>query len=282
MRIAFLLKRPRDPGGQSVMPEVVRLLADRGVDVDVIDPEDRVTDLTALRPECDLYVLKLRTDTTLSIAGALHAAGAAILNPYPVAAACRDKVVASQLLRAAGVPLPETYVAGRPEQLAPLLERGPMILKPYRGSRGRGVRVVRAATELAGVARDAGPVFAQRYYEPAGRDRKIYRIGNRIFGVERVWPAQTYEEKLGHPFPVPAELRELALRLGAALGISLYGFDVVVTKDGPYVVDFSPFPGFKGVPCAAALLADYIEEVAARVVDGEPLTAIGARQPIPA
>jgi ribosomal protein S6--L-glutamate ligase len=282
MRIAFFLKRRRDAGGQSVMPKVVRLLAGRGVDVDVIDPEDRVTDLTALSPECDLYVLKLRTDTTLSIAGALHAAGAAILNPYPVAAACRDKVVASQLLRRAGVPLPETYVAGNLEQLAPLLDDGPLIVKPHRGSQGRGVRVVRAPDELTHDVGDGGPVFAQRYYEPTGRDRKIYRIGDRIFGVERVWPARTYEEKLGQPFPVPAELRELALRLGAALGITLYGFDVVVTKEGPYVVDFSPFPGFKGVPYAADLLADYIQDVAARVVDGESLVATGARRPVPA
>jgi glutathione synthase/RimK-type ligase-like ATP-grasp enzyme len=264
------------------MPEVIRLLAARGLQVDVIEPAARVTDLTALRPEFDLYVLKARTDTTLSIAGALHAAGAAILNPYPVAAACRDKVVASQLLRAAGVPLPSTYVAGRAEQLAPLLELGPLIVKPYRGSQGRGVRVVRAPAELTAAVNDGGPVFAQRYHEPTGPDRKIYRIGDRIFGVERVWPARTYAEKLGHPFPVPGELRELALKLGSALGITLYGFDVVLTRDGPYVVDFSPFPGFKGVPYAAALLADYIQDVAARVVDGEPPIVTGARQSVPA
>jgi ribosomal protein S6--L-glutamate ligase len=281
MRIAFFLKHVRDAGGQSVMPEVVRILAGRGVDVEVIDPEDRVTDLTTLRPECDLYVLKLRTDTTLSIAGALHAAGAAMLNPYPVAAACRDKVIASQLLRAAGVPLPETYVAGKLEQLTPLLEEGPLIVKPHRGSQGRGVRVVRAPGELRDGVGDGGPVFAQRFYEPTGPDRKIYRIGDRIFGVERVWPARTYEEKLGNPFPVPAELRELALRLGAALGITLYGFDVVTTKDGHYVVDFSPFPGFKGVPYAAALIADYIQDVAARGADGKPLVGTDAREPVP-
>jgi ribosomal protein S6--L-glutamate ligase len=282
MRIAFFLKPARKLTTSSVVPEVVRLLADRGLDVEIIEPEARVTDLNDLRPEFDLYVLKARTDTTLSIAGALHAAGAAILNPYPVAAACRDKIVASQLLHAAGVPLPETYVAGKLEQLAPLLERGPLIVKPYRGSQGRGVRLVRTPSELTAAANDGDPVFAQRYYEPTGRDRKIYRIGDRIFGVERVWPARTYEEKLGRPFPVPGELRELALRLGSALGITLYGFDVVLSKDGPYVVDFSPFPGFKGVPYAAALLADYIEDVAARVAEGEPAVTLPARQPLPA
>jgi ribosomal protein S6--L-glutamate ligase len=265
MRIGFFVKPRRDTGTRSVAPDVIGLLAGRGVDVDVIDPGTRLTDLTALRPDCDLYVLKWRTETTLSIAGALHAAGAAILNPYPVSAACRDKVVASQLLRAADVPLPDTYVAGRADQLAPLLADGALVVKPRRGSQGRGVRVVRAPDELAGVASDGGPVFAQRYYEPTAPDRKIYRIGDRIFGVERVWPARTFEQKLGEPFEVDHEIRELALRLGSALGISLYGFDVVETDHGRFVVDFSPFPGFKGVPDAAALLADYIHDAAERV-----------------
>jgi ribosomal protein S6--L-glutamate ligase len=282
MRVAFFLKRGREPSTPSVMPEAIRLLGGRGLDVDVIDPEAGVINLTGLRPEFDLYVLKSRTNTTLSLAGALHAAGAAILNPYPVAAACRDKIVASQLLRDAEVPLPETYVAGELGQLAPLLKEGPLIVKPYRGSQGRGVRVVHDARELTPEAHNGGPVFAQRYYEPRGRDRKIYRIGDRFFGVERVWPARTYEDKVGRPFPVHGELRELALRLGSAFGITLYGFDVVLTDDGPYVVDFSPFPGFKGVPDAAALLADYIHDAAAQAAEGEPLVGRPQDRPVPA
>jgi ribosomal protein S6--L-glutamate ligase len=282
MRVAFFLKPESERSSQSVMPEVARLLSARGVEVTDIDPSATVTNLTHLRPEFDLYVLKARTSMTLSIAGALHQAGAAILNPYPVSAACRDKVVASQLLRAADVPLPETYVAGAPQELTPLLERGPLVVKPHRGSQGRGVRVVREPRDLESADGDGGPVFAQRYHEPVGRDRKIYRIGERIFGVERVWPPQTYEDKLGRPFAVPPELRRLALRLGAALGITLYGFDVVLTKDGPYVVDFSPFPGFKGVPYAAALLADYIHDTAARAAEGEPLIASGMTEMVPA
>jgi ribosomal protein S6--L-glutamate ligase len=279
MRIAFFLKPEGERSAHSVIPEVGRLLSLRGTDVSFID-STAVTDLTKLRPEFDLYVLKARTTTTLSIAGALHEAGAAILNPYPVSAACRDKIVASQLLREADVPLPETYVAGAPEQLRPLLDNGPLVVKPHRGSQGRGVRIVREASDLAAVG-DRGPVFAQRYHEPIGPDRKVYRIGERIFGVERVWPPRTYEDKLGRPFPVPPEIRRLALRLGAALGITLYGFDVVMTRDGPLVVDFSPFPGFKGVPYAAALLADYIHHAAVQATEGELLLVKGVPESVP-
>jgi ribosomal protein S6--L-glutamate ligase len=282
MRIAFFLKPERERSTTSVMPDVARLLSLRGVDVSVVDPAAEVTDLTTLRPDFDLYVLKARTSATLSIAGALHEAGATILNPYPVSAACRDKVVASQLLRAADVPVPDTFAAGAPAQLTPLLEDGPLVVKPHRGSQGRGVRVVREPRDLDAVDPAGGPVFAQRYHEPIGRDRKIYRIGERFFGVERVWPAKTYEDKQGRPFPVPPEIRRLALRLGAALGITLYGFDVVMTREGPLVVDFSPFPGFKGVPYAAALIADYVHDAAVQATEDGRLRAPHVTERVPA
>jgi ribosomal protein S6--L-glutamate ligase len=272
MRVAFLLEHHPDGRTSTLVLDAVELLRERGTQADLLYPRKERTDLGSLRPEYDLYVLKSRTDVTLSLAGALHALGAALLNPYPVAAACRDKVVASQLLRSAHVPLPDAYVAGHPEQLAPLLADGPLVVKPYRGSQGRGVRVVRSRDELAAEPGDGTPVFAQRYHKPRDRDRKIYRIGDELFGVKRVWPARTHEEKLGEPFALDRELREIAFRLGAALGITLYGFDVVLTDDGPLVVDFSPFPGFKGVPDAAALLADYVYERAARAVRGERVT----------
>jgi ribosomal protein S6--L-glutamate ligase len=282
MKIAFFLTRHRDPSASPIMPEVVRLLERAGASVDVVDPAEALIELTTITPEHDLYVLKTRTDLSLSIAGALHAAGAAILNPYPVAAACRDKIVASRLLRTAGVPLPGAYAAATPGRLAPLLERHPLVVKPYRGSQGRGVRVVRSAAELAAAVDDGAPVFAQRYHEPRGRDRKIYRIGGRIFGVKRVWPARTPTQKQGEEFDVDAELEQIALRLGAALGITLYGFDVIATDDGPLVVDFSPFPGFKGVPDASTLLAEYIHRAAERVVEGEAVLGDHALDPAPA
>jgi ribosomal protein S6--L-glutamate ligase len=268
MRICYLHVRS-DP--RPNFREVLRLLRDRGADVEVVNLNEQVTDLCELRVEHDLYVLKSSSEMGLSVAGALHALGAAILNPYPAAVMCRDKIMASTLLEAAGVPAPPSYVASHPAQLSPLLAEGPLVVKPYRGSHGAGVRIVHGPSELPEWGNGDGPLYAQRYFEPEGRDRKIYRIGDEVFGVERVWPARTREEKLGRPFEVSSEFRDIAFRCGSALGLSLFGFDIVISDGRPYVVDMSSFPGFTGVPDAANRIADYIELAAERTMRGEPL-----------
>jgi ribosomal protein S6--L-glutamate ligase len=266
MKIALLLTRHPDGGPSSTFREVVRLLRERGADVDVVYLDEQVTDLCELSVEHDLYVLKSCREIALSVAGALHALGAAILNPFPIAMMCRDKIMASSLLEEAGVPTPPSYVAAHPEQLSPLLEEGPLVVKPYRGSHGDGVRIVHRLSDLAEYGVDGdGPLFAQRYFEPEGRDRKIYRIDDDVFGVER------NREERGRPFTVSGELREIAFRCGSALGVSLFGFDVVINEGRPYVVDVSSFPGFTGVPDIADRIADYIELAAERSMMGEAL-----------
>jgi ribosomal protein S6--L-glutamate ligase len=271
MRIGFIMVRYPDTRKSPIMPEVVRLLTEMGVKVDLIYPEEQLTNLDHVRVEDDLYILKSGTELALSLAGALDAAGAMIINPYPVSVMLRDKIIATKVLQTAGLPVPETYVTAHPEQLAPLLDAGPLVLKPYRGSQGRGIHLVWDADELNAVPTTEGPVFAQRYHKPQGRDRKIYCIGGQVFGVKRIWPARTYEEKLGQPFTIAPGLHEIALQCGRAFGIEVYGFDVIMNDDHPYVVDMSSFPGFKGVPDAALRLADYIYAAGQRVLHGEPL-----------
>lgn len=258
MKVGILMMEHSKTRQQSVMPDVVHILRDWGMGVDLIYPEQELIDIANIRVEHDLYVLKASTNLAMSMAGALHAIGARVLNPYPVAAVLRDKIVSERILRTAGVPTPDTYVADRAEHLAPLLATGPLIIKPYRGSRGRGVRVVWDADELDELTSADGPLFAQRYQKPEGLDRKIYCIGEQLFGVERVWPAHSYEDKLGRPFTITTELRDIALRCRHAFGVGLLGLDVIISRGRPYVVDVNSFPGFKGVPDAALRLADYI------------------------
>jgi ribosomal protein S6--L-glutamate ligase len=271
MKIAILMFQHSPTRMSPIMPEVLRLLTEWGKKVEVICPEEQLINVSRVSVKHDLYVLKSGSELALSLAGALHAAGATILNPYPIAAMLRDKVITSHVLQRAGIPYPETFVTVHPKHFAPLLDDGPLVLKPYRGSQGRGVYVIWDPDQLDNVNHDGGLLFAQRYYPPQGRDLKIYVIGGQVFGVKRVWPAHNYEQKLGEPFTITPEVHDIALRCGSAFGLELYGLDIIMNEDKPYVVDMSSFPGFKGVPDAALRLADYIYTAGQRVRNGEPL-----------
>ena len=213
----------------------------------------------------------------LSLLHGLRELGVRVVNDARAIERCVDKSMTSFLLARAGIPTPATWATENPEQAADIVrrEKGPLVLKPYRGSQGRGVHVIWDADELDDVSNDEGPVFAQRYHTPEGQDHKIYVIGEQMFGVKRIFPARTYEEKTGQPFTITHELREIALRCSRAFGVELFGFDVIISGGRPYVVDIQSFPGFKGVPDAELRLADYLYAAAQRAVNGEPFIGAG-------
>jgi ribosomal protein S6--L-glutamate ligase len=136
--------------------------------------------------------------------------------------------------------------------------------------------VVRSAAELPAAPEGKDPVFAQRYHPPQGRDRKIYVIGERLFGVKKVFPARTAAEEHGEPFTPGPELAEIARRCGRAFGIDLYGVDLIESEGRAYVVDMSSIPRFRGVPDAPRLLAEYFHAAAKRSAEGRrPAAAPG-------
>jgi ribosomal protein S6--L-glutamate ligase len=279
MRIGMLMSPHATRHNSPLMPEVLGLLRQWGATVDVICPDNCRTSLDGVRVEHDLYVLKTRTDLGLSIAGALHAVDAPILNPWPVAMMMKDRIAAMRRLLAAGVPVPETYVVSSAQRLACLLEDGPVVVKPSRDSKARPARVVWDADELDEAVGSEGTIIAQRYHVPdgpEGADRKIYCIGGQLFGVLRRSPAYTFREKCGEPFTITPELRDVALRCAGAFGVELFGADLVLSGGIPYVVDIHSFPGFKGVPDAALRLADYVYATARRVLAGESAGGLSA------
>jgi predicted glycosyltransferase/glutathione synthase/RimK-type ligase-like ATP-grasp enzyme len=271
VRIAVLLGRSFTDG--SIMPAAVRLLTEWGAAAHPLHLGDDLNDVARVRLDYDLYVLKSKNDLAMGVAADLHGAGAVLLNPYAVSAMLRDRIVTFRVLRAAGVPVPETYVASHVSQLLPALDRGPLIVKRHRSFWTPGGDVVTNATELAALGAIEEPVFAQRYHPPdgGGVDRKIYSIGSELFGVLRVRPARTHEEKLGRPFTLSPELVKIARRCGTTFGIDLFGVDIVVSGGQPYVVDMSSFPGFRGVPDAPLRLAKYVYAAAERASRGEPI-----------
>jgi ribosomal protein S6--L-glutamate ligase len=261
VRLYFLLVRRVPPVPSPVLVEAFALLAERGFVVEGGIAEELVDRADVLRPGHDLYVLKSHTELSLSIAGALHAQGARFLNPYPSCAATQNKIVASRRLRAAGVPVPRTWVTGDLRLLRPIVRETPLVVKPYLGHRGVGVHVVRTALDLSRIPAPDGAFIAQEYVEGDGEDVKLYVVGDEVFCVRKPFSPESFTVP-GVPAPVGSELREIARRAGRALGLGLYGLDVIEGPDGPVVVDTNYFPGYKGVPGAGASIASYVERYA--------------------
>ncbi|MGH9014753.1 MAG: ATP-grasp domain-containing protein [Acidimicrobiia bacterium] len=261
MRLRFLLARRVPPVPSPVLVDVTQRLVARGFDVTGTIPEEALVRADTLEPDADLYLLKSHTELALSLAGVLHERGARLLNPYESCVLAQDKVTACRALRAAGVPVPRTFVAADAARAVCLLGDGPLVVKPHRGHRGAGVVVIRDERDLRGLVGATGPLVVQDQVPGPGEDLKVYTVGERVFAVRKPFSPNSFT-KFGRPCPVTPEVRDLALRSGNALGLGLFGLDVIESRTGPVVVDVNYFPGYKGVPEVAPLISDYIEAYA--------------------
>lgn len=261
MRLYFLLNRRVPPVPSPVLVEVFRLLEARGFALESGTPEAELTRPDELAVRDDLYILKSHTELALSLAGVLHVQGARLLNPYPSCAVTQNKIVASRVLRAAGVPTPDTWITGDFELLRAVATTRPVVIKPYLGHRGAGLRIVHDPDELDAVAPPDGPVIVQEYIEGRGEDLKVYVVGDEVFAVRKPFSPDSFTRP-GRPGEVDDAVRDVALKCGRAFGLGLYGLDVIETARGPWVVDLNTFPGYKGVPGVAPRIADYIARYA--------------------
>jgi ribosomal protein S6--L-glutamate ligase len=258
VRLYFILVRRVPPVPSPVLLEAFELLERRGFEVLSGIAEEMCLEPDRLEVEHDLYLLKSHTELSLSIAGVLHARGARLLNPYLSCVVTQNKIVAARRLRAAGVPTPRCWVTGDLALLEPVLAERPLVIKPYMGHRGTGIHLVRNPDELRTVPAPTTPVLIQEHVEGKGEDLKVYVVGDRVFAVRKPFSASSFTQP-GRPCAVASDVRDIALRCGRAMGLGLYGIDLIESREGPVVVDLNYFPGYKGVPQAAPLIAEYIE-----------------------
>ena len=114
-------------------------------------------------------------------------------------------------------------------------------------------------------------VYVQKFIECDGIERKIYVIGDKIFGIK--WENPIYKflrEKPDHidvsliqreKFEITKDIRKLSKILSQKINLKIFGFDLVkpVDKDIYYLIDLNDFPSFKGIPNVENVLKDYIK-----------------------
>lgn len=261
MRITFLLTRRVPDVPSPVVLAAQQLLREDGHEVTGWIPEDRLLPTDDIRPEADLYVLKSHTELALSYAAALHARGVPVFNPLPACLLAQDKVTASARMRELGVPSPDSWLIERPEQAAPLLGGGPLIIKPHRGHRGAGVHFAANEEALVAIPPSHVPLIAQRHVPGPGEDLKVYVAGEEVRAVRKTFDEHSFTRP-GRSVEVTARVREIAAAIRSGFGLELFGCDVIESPDGPQVVDVNYFPGYKGCPDPAPGIAGAIDRFA--------------------
>jgi ribosomal protein S6--L-glutamate ligase len=266
-RICFIVEEKYQ---HEAMPTVVAdVLASWGHDVDLLQPHASMTSLSRLATDgddgYDGYVLKTVSEGPgLSLLEAAGTAGIATVNNYRAVRLARDKAVAAAVARFAGLPFPRTYFAARQELLRQLPpEAYPVVVKPSNGSANENVIRVDGPAQLEALdfAGRSGFLLAQPFLPNPGFDVKLYNTGERVWAVRRRSPLHPDAEVVEELMPPSPELHSLAVRVGEAFGLDIYGADVVETPRGWVLLDVNDFPSFGKVPDAPAQLARTILRV---------------------
>jgi ribosomal protein S6--L-glutamate ligase len=261
MKLHFMIVRRVPPVPSPVLVEMYEILRGRGYTITEDIAEEIIQRSDTLKPTADMYVLKSHTELSLALAGILYVQGTNILNPYQSCSLIQSKIITSRLLLEAGVPAPKSWVTGDLSMAKQLLEEHPLIIKPHMGHRGAGVHLCRTPEDIDKVPPPVTPMIIQEAIPGHGEDLKIYVAGEEVHGVQKPFSETSFSVP-GRPVPISDEVREISLKVGKVCGLGLYGLDIIESDRGPFVVDVNYFPGYKGVPNAAGMIADYIDDYA--------------------
>ena len=217
----------------------------------------------------DVVLLKSRTPEARRVAATAGLAGSLVVNPPDATAAALDRQATAEALSRAGVPAPRSW--SRPS-LRHLAADGaalpwPLVVKSRTSSRRDLVRLVSSRAELAELLPEWAdePVVAQEFAVNDGFDIKLWVIGEDMSAARRRSALESVDksaDELLDPAELPQEWTRAGRNAGAALGLQLYGVDLLITDGRPVVVDVNPFPGFRSARGPADSLLRFLSGIA--------------------
>ncbi len=114
-------------------------------------------------------------------------------------------------------------------------------------------------------------VYIQEFIECDGIERKVYVIGDKVFGIKRENPIYLYLREKPEDidvdliereqFKITKEIINLSRILSKELKLKIFGFDLVqpINNDKLYIIDLNDFPSFKGIPNIEKELTEYLK-----------------------
>lgn len=253
--VAFLLGKPPKPG--TLLPEVIARLNAVGVRTGVHLLHDQ-PELPEWVTKADLVVHRGLKRRALRSVAQLAEVQIPCCNPLDAVLLTRQRPALMARLQKAGLPVPLTVVA-QTWQEARNAATTLSVIKTVEGAEGRGENVIQGTlADLPDEPPFAGPYVVQPYIDNDGLDRKLYVAGRRLSGLLKPSPLTGGHVTEGSSFVVGDVLSDLAGRVAEVTGLEIFGVDLLLAEAGPVIVDVNPFPGFRGVSDAPAMISDHV------------------------
>ena len=203
----------------------------------------------------DVVLLRSGLPVQLARARALAARGTRVVNDPDYHAAAADKQLQARRFEEAGLAHPRTG--------GPWIPGEPVVVKPRRGSSGHGVRLGRAGAVMC------GPEEIQQAFVEAERELRAIVVGEEVLAWSRRRPAPgDFRANLAQggtmePIEQPPEgAEELAVAATRLLGLELAGVDLLVTGEGPLVLEVNAATTLHGpTPAATREVLEAIERL---------------------
>jgi ribosomal protein S6--L-glutamate ligase len=251
MKIHLLAEATPNPVLTSVMEELARQH-----DVAVHDAQTLPAGYgrePGLQEPPDVVLLKSRSEEARRVARTAERAGSLVVNSPDATTTALDRAASAEALDRAGVPAPRSWsVPALRDLAADGADRPwPLVVKSRVSSRRDLVRLVDGPDELAELLPEWSdePVVAQEFAANDGFDVKFWVIGEALSAARRRSALETVDKSADErldPADLPPDWVRTARDAGAALGLQLYGVDLLISGGQPVVVDVNPFPGFRG------------------------------------
>ncbi|MBA2662770.1 MAG: RimK family alpha-L-glutamate ligase [Bradymonadaceae bacterium] len=183
-----------------------------------------------------------------------------VLNSSTAIALSRDKLRTLQYLAASNVPVPATVAVHSSETIDAALQRvgSPVIIKLLSGTQGIGVIKAESIDQARSTVETLWSLgedcLIQRYIaESRGHDVRVFVVAGKVVAAmnrqasEGEFRSNLHRGGTSSPANLSARESEVALRATEILGLSVAGVDMLITPDGPLVIEVNSSPGLEGI-----------------------------------
>lgn len=173
----------------------------------------------------------------------------------------RDKFKCLQLLNNEGIDMPITGFAGsnnNSDDLIKAVGNAPLIIKLLEGTQGLGVLLQEtnkgAQSVLEAFSQLEARVIIQEFIkESTGIDVRAIVVGGKVVAaMKRIAPEGEFRSNIhrggrGEKITLTYQEEHAAIRSAESLGLGVAGVDMLISEEGPKVIEVNSSPGIEGI-----------------------------------